>query len=138
VSSRATRRNVGKLDQKRKTRQRVQIGIDKIKLAKGILTSSREGVVEPPASKFLLISILCLFGEDARGLATGVDISRSWWRESEGPSAAQLASERTKVFDVLVGAVILPAGSSSSSSPLSRKKYGDVHEEYIKKLKLTN
>jgi hypothetical protein len=34
---------------------------------------------------------------------------------------------------VLVGAVTLAAGSSSSSLPLSRKKHEDVYEKYAKK-----
>jgi hypothetical protein len=34
---------------------------------------------------------------------------------------------------VLVGAVTLAAGSSSSSSPLSRKKHDDIYKEYAKK-----
>jgi hypothetical protein len=43
------------------------------------LTSFKEGVIELPAKKSWLSPspILGLFGEEARGLATGVDISRS-------------------------------------------------------------
>jgi hypothetical protein len=49
------------------------------KIAVRVLTSSREGVDELPAKKPCSSpsSILALFGEGARGLATGVDISKS-------------------------------------------------------------
>jgi hypothetical protein len=102
--------------QKRKPRQTIN-NIDARKL-----TSFKEGVVELPARNSWLSpsSILGLLGKGARGLATGVDVPSSRCRGGEGSSAARCASERTNVFDVLVGAVTLAAGSSSSS-PLSAK-----------------
>jgi hypothetical protein len=46
----------------------------------------------------------------------------------EVSSAVRRASERTKVFDVLVGAITLAAGSSSSS-PLSTKRHENIHKK---------
>jgi hypothetical protein len=50
-----------------------------LKIVASILTSSKGGVVELPVKKSWLSPspILGLFGEGARGLARGVDISKS-------------------------------------------------------------
>jgi hypothetical protein len=69
--------------------------VGKIKIVKRKLTSSKGRVAELPAakSKFLLKSTLGFFSEGARGLAAGVDVFISSWREGEVSSAARHASE---------------------------------------------
>jgi hypothetical protein len=85
-----------------------------------VLTSSMEGVDELPVKRLVSFpsSILALFGEGARGLPTGVRCPMSRCG-GEVSSAARRVSERTKVCDVLMGAVTLTMGSSSS--PLCTK-----------------
>jgi hypothetical protein len=71
------------------------------------LTSSKAGVEELPVTISWLspAPVLALFGEEARGLAGGVDVSTFCCGGGEDSSAARRASERTTVFVVLVGAV---------------------------------
>jgi hypothetical protein len=65
---------------KRKLRERLRgKNSTEDKIAIRILTSSKQGVVELPAKRpyYLPSSTLALFGEGARGLATGGDFSKS-------------------------------------------------------------
>jgi hypothetical protein len=92
-----------------------------------ILTSFTRGVEELP--KISVCSspapTLSLFGEGARGLGGGVDVSTICWRGGEESAVMRISSDRTTVLDVLVGAAPVTASSSSSFSfsPLTTYEY---------------
>jgi hypothetical protein len=62
-----------------------------------------------------IISVLALFGEEARGLVGGVEVS-TFCRGGDVSSPSTGVSEATNVCDVLVRAATSAVGTSSSSS----------------------